>query len=196
MGWIWTTILRISLKLKGIAPNGCTASGPVKLDLKRNSDVILGKNIFFRSNIELKIRDTGTIILGDNVRLDFGVRIVVAENFKVQLENNVEIGFCSLINGGEDISVGEGTAIGGHCILQSSEHVLSRSQKLSVIEGEYIRNKIIIGKNCWLASFVLVRPGVVIGNGSMIGAFSLVNSNVPEFTMFAGIPAVKKRNIE
>ena len=196
MGWIWTIILRISLKFKGIAPNGCTASGPVKLDLKRNSDVILGKNIFFRSNIELKIRDSGSIILGNNVRLDFGVRIVVAENFRVQIENKVEIGYCSLINCGEDIKVGEGTAIGGHCILQSSEHVLSSSQKFSVIDGKYIRNKIIIGKNCWLASFVLIRPGVTIGNGSIVGAFSLVNSNIPDFTMFAGIPAVKKRNVE
>ena len=81
MVWFWTLILRVKLMYKGIKPKNCIAAGPVRLDLKRNSDVFLGKNVFFRSNIELKIRDNGTIELGDNVRLDFGARIVVAKNF-------------------------------------------------------------------------------------------------------------------
>lgn len=196
MVWFWTLILRVKLMYKGIKPKNCIAAGPVRLDLKRNSDVFLGKNVFFRSNIELKIRDNGTIELGDNVRLDFGARIVVAKNFIVRIGNNAEIGFCSLINCGEDIVIGEGTAIGGHCILQSSEHLISKKQITNVVDGEYKRDKINIGKNTWLASFVLVRPGVKIGDGCIIGAFSLVSSEVPDFTMFAGIPAEKKRNVE
>ena len=196
MDIFWTLILRIKLIFKGIKPNNCIASGPVKLDLKKNSNIFLGKNVFFGSNIELKIRDNGTIELGDNVRLDFGTRIVVAKNFIVKIEKNAEIGYCSLINCGEDIRIGEGTAIGGHCILQSSEHSLSKKQITSVVDSEYKREKIYIGKNTWLASFVLVRPGVKIGDSCIIGAFSLVSSDVPDFTMFAGIPAKKKREID
>ena len=47
MVWFWTLILRVKLMYKGIKPKNCIAAGPVRLDLKRNSDVFLGKNVFF-----------------------------------------------------------------------------------------------------------------------------------------------------
>ncbi|RDU13945.1 hypothetical protein DWV02_25305 [Citrobacter freundii] len=39
------------------------------------------------------------------------------------------------------------------------------------------------------------RPGVTIGNNSVIAANSVVRSDVPANTLYAGTPAVFKRNI-
>ncbi len=191
---VWTILLRMRLWLRGIKTNKCIAEGPVKLDLNSEAKITLGRNVFFRGNCELKVRENGLIELGDNVRLDFGVRITVAADYSIKLHEGVDIGFCSLINGGEDITIGSGTALGGHCVIQSSEHIVANNQEISVVEGNYKRGKISIGKSTWLASFVVVRPNVTIGDNTVIGAFSIVNKDIGDAQMAAGIPAaIKKR---
>lgn len=180
--------MRVKLLLRGISPNKCVAAGPVKLDLNSKAIITLGRNVFFRGNCELKIRDNGQIVLGDDVRLDFGVRITVASDYNVTLESAVEIGYCSLVNCGEDILVGQGSAISGHCILQSSEHIVQKNQDTTIMDGSYRRGKIIIGKRSWLASFVLVRPNVKLGDNCVIGAFSIVDKDVGQGKLVMGLP--------
>ena len=189
MNSFWTAVLRFKLWRRGVASNNCIAHGPVKLDLHSDAKLFFGSGVFFRGNCEIKIRENGSITFGDAVRLYFGVRITVAQDYIVSLGPKAELGFCSLVNCGADIDIGAGTAIGGHCVLQSSEHLVEKDQKHSVMDGGYYRESIIIGKNVWLASFVLVRPGTVIADTAVVGAFSMVKGNVPEGSTVAGIPA-------
>ena len=53
-----------------------------------------------------------------------------------------------------------------------------------------------IKKNVWLGEFVSVLSGVTIGEGSIIGAMSVVNKDIPPFTIAVGCPAkvIKKYN--
>ena len=53
-----------------------------------------------------------------------------------------------------------------------------------------------IKKNVWLGEFVSVLSGVTIGEGSIIGAMSVVNKDIPPFTIAVGSPAkvIKKYN--
>lgn len=57
---------------------------------------------------------------------------------------------------------------------------------------------VIIEDNVWLGEFVSVLPGVTIGNGSIIGANSVVSKNIPANTIAVGSPAkpIKKYNFE
>jgi len=59
---------------------------------------------------------------------------------------------------------------------------------------EYRTGKVIIGKNVLIGANSTVLAGVELGDNSVIGSMSLVNSDVPENSFFAGIPArfVKK----
>lgn len=41
----------------------------------------------------------------------------------------------------------------------------------------------------WIGEGVIIMPGVTIGDGSIIGAHSIVNKDVPENTIAAGSPA-------
>jgi acetyltransferase-like isoleucine patch superfamily enzyme len=43
--------------------------------------------------------------------------------------------------------------------------------------------------NVWLGFDVCVLPGVTIGEGSVVGARSVVCSDVPAYTLVAGNPA-------
>ena len=47
----------------------------------------------------------------------------------------------------------------------------------------------IIGKNVWVGEKVTVLPGVHIGEGSIIGANSVVTHDIPPYSIAVGIPA-------
>ena len=57
---------------------------------------------------------------------------------------------------------------------------------------------VIIKKNVWLGEHVSVLMGVTIGEGSIIGANSVVSKDIPAYTIAVGVPAkvIKKFNFE
>jgi acetyltransferase-like isoleucine patch superfamily enzyme len=53
-----------------------------------------------------------------------------------------------------------------------------------------------IGDNVWCGANVVVTSGVTIGRRSVIGANSVVTSNLPEFSIAAGAPAKVIKKVE
>ena len=55
-----------------------------------------------------------------------------------------------------------------------------------------------IGNNVWLGEFVSVLPGVTIGQGTIVGANSVVSKSLPPNVIAVGSPAkpIKKFNFE
>jgi acetyltransferase-like isoleucine patch superfamily enzyme len=53
-----------------------------------------------------------------------------------------------------------------------------------------------IERNVWIGFEACVLPGVTIGQGSVVGARSVVTANVPPFTVVAGNPARPIRHLE
>lgn len=49
--------------------------------------------------------------------------------------------------------------------------------------------KIVIEDNCFIGKGTTILPGVRIGKNSIVGACSLVTRDVPENSVFAGVPA-------
>lgn len=56
-------------------------------------------------------------------------------------------------------------------------------EKETVIYGE-----IKVGKNCFIGCRSTILPGVTIGDNSIIGAGSVVNRDIPENSVAAGVP--------
>ena len=57
---------------------------------------------------------------------------------------------------------------------------------------------VVIEYNVWLGEFVSVLPGVTIGQGTIVGANSVVSKSLPPFVIAVGTPAkpIKKFNFE
>lgn len=62
-------------------------------------------------------------------------------------------------------------------------------------EGLEIAFPITVGSDVWIGSNVSVLPGVSIGNNTIIGAGSVVNKNIPDGVIAAGIPCKVIRKI-
>jgi acetyltransferase-like isoleucine patch superfamily enzyme len=60
--------------------------------------------------------------------------------------------------------------------------------------GKKFNKKITIGNNCHIGYGTFIKPGISIGDNSIIGANSVVTKNVPNNEVWAGIPAKKIKN--
>ena len=154
----------------------------------------IGKNIIFQPNVELKVRGDGVIELQDGVQLDNNVRIIAAEKRKILLMTGAQIGFGTILNGGEDVTVGKGSAIASNCLIQASEHVLPIPKDKDVVDSGYVRGKIKIGNSVWIAANVVIRPDSNIQDNVVVGAFSIVKGNLEKGCFYAGLQLTKIRD--
>lgn len=76
------------------------------------------------------------------------------------------------------------TQIGG---MEHSYWALSISPHLS--EECVSGNTTYIGHDVWVAANCIIKQGIVIGNGAVIGAHSFVNKDVPPYAIVFGSPA-------
>ncbi|WP_062111309.1 CatB-related O-acetyltransferase [Aureimonas sp. AU40] len=56
-----------------------------------------------------------------------------------------------------------------------------------------LRGDTVIGNDVWIGAEAVILPGVTIGDGAVIGAFSVVGRDVSPYAVVAGNPAVERR---
>lgn len=73
----------------------------------------------------------------------------------------------------------------------------SASHDISSLARPLVHSPIIISEHAWICAEAFIGPGVTIGEGSIIGARTVVMKNVPNWVVMAGNPAqfIKKRVI-
>ncbi len=99
------------------------------------------------------------------------------------------------------VSIGDNVLIGSDVTLATPVHPLLPEERSvrqrddgSFYNLEYAR-PIVIENDCWLASNVIVCGGVTIGEGSVIGAGSVVTRDIPPHCLAAGNPCKVIRKI-
>lgn len=171
-----------------------------KLVMKLNK-VKFGKNlnlygvpvIFKKGGSQLNIGENCTIkssFLSNLVGLSQRTIIVTrTEEAKIKIGNNVGISGAT-IYARKGITIGDNTLIGGNVkILDNDFHPIEvEARNLDIKEKIGIR-KIKIGKDCFIGANSLILKGVEIGDGSVVGAGSVVTGKFPSNVVIAGNPA-------
>jgi len=88
-----------------------------------------------------------------------------------------DIGAFTYINAKNGVVIEDNVQIGSHCSIYSVSTIDNTS-------GE-----VVLKNNCKLGSHSTVLPGVTIGENSIIGAHSLVNTDIPANVIAYGVPA-------
>ncbi len=145
------------------------------------------------------IRNRRFIKIGKNFTAGFGCRIeafpsngdnkvciLIGEN--VQINDYVHIGAIGSITIGNNVLMASKIYISDH--NHGSYDDLISDHPMSIPEKrKAICKPVVIGDNVWLGESVCVLPGVTIGEGSIVGALSVVSKNIPPFSIVAGNPA-------
>lgn len=130
--------------------------------------------------------DSG-LFIGDNVIIKNGA-YVSACNSIISISNFAFIGAYSWTGGKGNIKIGTNTMISINCVLISSNHDY-QNIPVPYYSGEEIIGDITIGNNVWIGSSSVILPGVKIGDGSVIGAGSIITKDIPQDSMAFGNPA-------
>jgi acetyltransferase-like isoleucine patch superfamily enzyme len=168
-----------------------------------------GKGVVFGQGVVL--RHPHKIRLGDGVTLDDHVLLDAkgTTNRGIDVGNGVFLGRGTILSCKDgDISLGDHTNLGFHCeIFSGSSVVVGRhglfaaqaylvggghefeAAGVAVVEQPRVSTGITLGDNVWLGTGAKVLDGVRVGKDVVVGANAVVNADLPDGVVAAGVPA-------
>jgi acetyltransferase-like isoleucine patch superfamily enzyme len=145
--------------------------------------------------------------------LERGCRIICVNGGAISIRNS-HVSFNTVIHAGKDAEIRINDSfishnctivakskiiIGSNCLIaelvtiRDQNHLFSDRTKLIQDQG-FSSKPIIIEENVWLGCKATILAGTTIGRNSIIGAHALVKGAVEENSLYAGIPAIKKKS--
>ena len=104
--------------------------------------------------------------------------------------NNIEIGNNTVVNRSTyfDGRAGKIT-IGNNVSISFEVCFLTMSHDVNDPFFKTFTKEILIEDYVWIGIRSIINPGVIMKKGSVLGAFSMINKTVEEYTINVGIPA-------
>lgn len=110
--------------------------------------------------------------------------------FYTDFGKNITFGKSVFLNTGCSFQDRGGITIGNHSYLGMNVTIATLNHGLSGESRKITYPKpVVIGNNVWIGSSVTILPGITIGDHSIVGAGSVVTKDVPENSVYAGVPA-------
>jgi len=170
------------------------------------SNVVFGQGVAIRHGLKVDIGD-GVIVddgavldakgssnnginIGDNTIVSRNV-VLSCKNGDIKIGSGCTIGISTLVHAmeGSDVAMGNEVLIGAFSYFIGSGPYGTESLELPFKkQGMRPQGGIKIADNVWFGSHVQVLDGVTIGTGSIVGASTVVNKNVDDYAVVAGIP--------
>jgi len=147
--------------------------------------------------VPLRVVGQDSITVGDNTVFNDGLILTSWTNYgygaRIVIGSNVTIGAFNHITCVNKVVIGDGFLSGKWVTITDNSHgsstiddlIIPPSQRQVVSKGP-----VLIGKNVWIGDKSTILPGVIIGDGVIIGANSVVTKSIPPFCVAAGNPAV------
>jgi acetyltransferase-like isoleucine patch superfamily enzyme len=172
-------------------------------------NVVMGEDVFIETAFSFYLFRSE---VAEAVRLGRGASTYLGAMFDVGPKGRVNIGEFALIHGARIICDGQ-IDIGDHALISwnvvlmdtyrmSTDRETRRAALRNVplkrhwVESQVEPRPIRIGANTWIGFDACILPGVTIGEGSIVGARSVVAQDVPAYTIAAGNPARIIRSID
>lgn len=150
--------------------SGVTLGDHVEVDALSVNGVSIGNN-FNMGNYSI-IRCTGTIR-----KIGKGIKI----------GNNCGIGDFCFFGAAGGITIGDDVIMGQNVRFHSENHNFTELDIPIRLQGVSHKG-IVIGNDCWIGAGCVFLDGVNVGEGCVIGANTLVNKDIPPYSVAVGNP--------
>ncbi|TDL76473.1 acyltransferase [Peribacillus frigoritolerans] len=167
---------------------------------------------------EQELKDMGLRSVGKNVKVSRKCSIYIPETISIGDHSRID-DFCCLVGGEKGINIGSNVTIAHYCLLGGTGGItlkdfsgISSRVTLYSANGDYlgesltghtvpkkylniISGEIILNKHVLIGTNTTVLPSVVIGEGTAVGAHSLVTKSLDSWGVYAGVPVkrIKER---
>lgn len=186
--WRWITTVRLLLSQVRYHPTA-SLNGPLKC-------FFLGPGTTVGARTRLNCDPPDTLELDQNVWMGSDVEMEVVGGIRIGCGTTIQRR--STINGA--VTVGNSCIFAPNVFISSGTHpfrdlpwlaIRDQEKRIRAAKGslQSIHKPVVIQDDCWLGINVVVCPGVKIGKGSVVGANSVVVSDIPPYSVYAGVPA-------
>jgi acetyltransferase-like isoleucine patch superfamily enzyme len=130
------------------------------------------------------------IIIGDDFSCWRDCALIATKTSQITIGDRVAFNTNVFINSslGGVIEIGSDVMIAPNVVLRSANHNTERTD-IPMREQGHSGGKITIENDVWIGAGTVISGTVNIGEGSIIGANSVVTRDIPEYTFCAGAPA-------
>lgn len=109
---------------------------------------------------------------------------------KILISDNVSLNGTSITVRSTRVVIGEGSRVAPNVVITDSDfHAILPPDERGTNAGFEFDRPVVLGKNTWIGMGVHILKGVSIGDNTVIGAGSVVTSDIPENSIAAGCPA-------
>jgi acetyltransferase-like isoleucine patch superfamily enzyme len=169
----------------------CFVGSSVKL--KGGNQIRLGKGCILQDHVVIDAVSREGVRLGNNVTIDRFSVLKCTGTLRelgqgITIGDNSSIGSFSFVGGTGGVRIGN-NVLGGQGLSFHPENHLTHRIDIPIREQGTSRKGIIIEDDCWLGSGSIFLDGVTVGHGSVVAAGSVVNSDIPPYSIAAGVPA-------
>jgi galactoside O-acetyltransferase len=132
------------------------------------------------------------VTIGDHCRID-AFSIITGSDAGVTIGRHVHIASGAYLFGGGGIDVHDFAGISARTIVYSTNDDYSGAFLTGPTIPDdltnVVRHRVVVGRHVVIGAGSILLPGVTIGEGSAVGALSLIKHDVDPFTIVAGNPA-------
>ena len=134
----------------------------------RGSRIVIGAHSVIDSFVKIKpAGGTGDVIIGERVNINANTTIYT----------------------GNGVVIGDDVAIASNCVFAPVNHEFSdRTRLIREQRFQPSRGGIVIEDDVWIGAGCVVLDGAVVRRGAVVGAMSMVNGEVAEYTIQGGNP--------
>lgn len=121
------------------------------------------------------------IVSQDSGRISFG-KIVTASNVRLScVGGDLNIGNCFInrnvmIVCRNKVHIGDGVEFGPNVVVYDHDHEFDKS---GVVGKKFKLGEVYIGNNCWIGAGAIILRNTHIGDGTVIGAGTVVKGDIP-----------------
>jgi virginiamycin A acetyltransferase len=137
----------------------------------RGTKIVIGARTMIDAFVKIKpVGGTGDVIIGDDCQINSGC----------------------VVYSGNGVTLGNHVAIAANCTLAPVNHAYQERARL-ISEQRFLPSKggIVIHDDVWIGVNSVLLDGVVLGQGCVVGACSLVRESIPAYYVCAGNPLRK-----
>lgn len=171
---------------------------------KREKPDIIGPGSEIRGRLK-RLKDGGRIEVGSHSLIE-GLLQTETDRAQIRIGNNVYLGGGSMVSSAGSVEIEDDVLISYRVVIMDHDsHSLRYSDRKNDLQNWWHHGghdwskiksgSIVIKKGAWLGAGCMILKGVTIGEGTVVGAGSVVTKDVPPWTIVAGNPARKIREL-
>lgn len=140
-----------------------------------------------RFDTEIIIQDKGYMQIGANVNFQKRVALTSVGGNLI-IENNVSFNRNCIVICRNNIFIGSGCMLGPGVTVYDHDHKFNNKE----VSSEFNTGNVVIEKGCWIGANVVILRNTHIGEGSIIGAGTVVKGDIPAHSL---VTSDRKLNI-